>query len=87
MSYSLEDLVKDDDVQVTIRKGGLESHDDAKLRRLQEGVIIIFGLLTLVSLFSICIYLIVAKNNEPAFNTAVAISSGFAGYLLRAKPH
>lgn len=87
MSYSLEDLVKDDDVQVTIKKGGIESEDDAKLRRLQEGIITILGLLTLSSLFCVCIYLILIKNNEPAFNTAIAISSGFAGYLLRSKPH
>ena len=86
MNYNLDELLKDEHTEISIKKIRIEHNDDAKLRRFKEKYTFMVGLILIASFFMICVYFIFREpTNTIAMSSAFAIASGFAGYILRGK--
>lgn len=87
----LTDILNTSGLEFSLNKPIKEEEGDAKIRRLKDILLFISGLLVVIGLIIFCIFLVITniKTNSQisilAFNGAVALGSGFAGYVLRGK--
>lgn len=87
IKFKLDEWTEHPHVQFTITKYPPEAHEDARLRRFKDKYIFMTGLALICGFFLICTFFIFKNPQNPlAMNSAFAIISGFAGYILRGKP-
>lgn len=86
MNYNFNEWLKDDNVEITVKKSALQSPEDAKFKRFKERLILVTGLCIIIVFFiTTMLFLIKNPSNSLAMNAAFAIATGFIGYILRGK--